>query len=50
MVSIVSATDAAARLTNDSMASESRPIDPVRPYARPFSVMVTTAAAMESHA
>ncbi len=50
MVSIVSATDAPARLTNDSIASESRPTEPVSKYAAPFSVIVATAAAMESHA
>src|SRR3954451_24084523 len=40
----------ATRLTTDSAASESRPTDPVSRYAPAFSVMVTTAAAIDSHA
>src|SRR4051812_14113362 len=41
---------AASRLTTDSAASESRPTDPVSRYAPAFSAMVTTAAAIDSHA
>src|SRR3954454_13815079 len=44
------AMTAATRLTTDSAASESRPTDPVSRYAPAFSAMVTTAAAIDSHA
>src|SRR3954451_7922680 len=46
----MSAITAATRLTTDSAASESRPTDPVSTNAPVFSAMVTTAAAIESHA
>ena len=41
---------AATRLTSDSMASESRPTEPVIHQATVFMAMVTSAAAMESQA
>src|SRR6478736_3359066 len=50
MLSAASATTAATRLTHDSSASESRPTEPVRKYAPAFMEIVTTAAAIESHA
>ena len=49
-VSIHSAIKAPARLTKDSMASESSPTEPVICHATTLSVMVATAAAMDSQA
>jgi hypothetical protein len=49
-MSMASARMAATRLTSDSSASERSPTAPVRVKAIVFIAMVTTAAAMESHA
>jgi hypothetical protein len=49
MVNIARAMMPPTRLTTDSIASESRPTDPVRRQATSFNPMVTTAAEMESH-
>jgi hypothetical protein len=49
-VSTKSATTAAARLTNDSRASDNNPTEPVRKYALDFIVMVTIAAAIDNQA
>ncbi len=49
-VSATSATMAATRLTSDSAASDSRPTDPVICQATVFRAIVTSAAAMDSHA
>ncbi len=49
-VSIVSAMTAPTRLTIDSMASDRSPTEPVSAYATDLSVMVVTAAAIDSHA
>ena len=49
-MSIASATMAATRLTTDSRASERRPTDPVSRNAADFIAIVTTAAAIDSHA
>ena len=49
-VSATSATIAATRLTSDSAASDSSPTDPVTCQATVFRAMVTSAAAMDSHA
>ena len=43
----MNATMAAARLTSDSSASESRPTEPVMRYAPPLSAIVASAATME---
>lgn len=48
MVTMASAKIAPARLTSDSIASDSRPTDPVSHHAPVFSAMVASAAAMES--
>ena len=49
-VSATRATIAATRLTSDSAASDSRPTDPVICHATVFRAIVTSAAAMDSHA
>ncbi len=41
---------AATKLTKDSMASDSRPTEPVSHHAQVFKPMVATAAAMDSQA
>lgn len=48
--SVTSATTAATRFTPDSRASESRPTDPVSAHATAFNPIVSTAAAIDSHA
>src|ERR1043165_1102268 len=48
--SIDSAITPAARLTNDSRASDSSPTEPVTHQARPLRTIVATAAAIESRA
>jgi len=45
-----SASTAAARLTSDSSASESRPTDPVSHHAAVFRPIVASAAAIDSQA
>ena len=50
MVNMLSAIIAASKLTIDSIASESRPTEPVRKYAPALSAIVVKAAAMESQA
>ena len=50
MVSEISATMAATRLTIDSAASDSRPTEPVMAQALPLSRTVSTAAAIASQA
>src|SRR6476646_4204645 len=49
-VSIKSAITAPTTFTSDSIASDMKPTDPVSTYAADLSAIVTTAAAMESHA
>ena len=44
------AISAPARFTNDSMASDRRPTEPVSFHAMPFSRMVEIAAAIDSQA
>ena len=41
---------AATRLTTDSIASDSKPTEPVSHQAKVFNAIVTTAAAMDSQA
>ena len=48
--SIHSAISAPARFTSDSMASDSKPTDPVNCQATPLSKMVVIAAPMEIQA
>src|SRR5258705_6773560 len=48
MVTIASANKAAARLTKDSIASDSRPTEPVTHHAAVFKLMVATAASTDS--
>ena len=47
IVTIASAKSADARLTNDSIASERRPTEPVTHHAAVFRTMATTAVATE---
>ena len=47
---ITSANEAPARFTKDSIASDSRPTEPVSHQAIALSAMVATAAAIEIHA
>ncbi|MCZ7563426.1 MAG: hypothetical protein M5U08_06075 [Burkholderiales bacterium] len=46
----MSVATAAARLTNDSIASESRPTEPVIHHAAPLRPIVANAAATDSQA
>src|SRR5882672_4278831 len=48
MVTIASANKAAARLTKDSIASDSRPTEPVTHHAAVFKLIVATAASTDS--
>jgi hypothetical protein len=48
MVTITSAKMALARLTNDSIASDKRPTEPVRYQASVFSAMVTKATTTDT--
>ena len=50
MDSIINAMNAPAKLTSDSMASDKRPMEPVKKYAPVLSTMVTRAAPMDSQA
>jgi hypothetical protein len=47
---MANAISAPARLMKDSIASESRPTEPVSRYATALSAIVRIAAAIESHA
>ena len=49
-MSAQNATSAASRFTNDSMASERRPTEPVSRHATSLSVIVTRAVATERRA